>query len=114
MKQKSGPDKAPAEQVLKNILRQIRPAVFGRREDPHCSGGTTRRREHLGALHAASMYYGWSKEFLEAGKRRLAGGPPIALGPAFADGVSSLLRLASPVPSAFWRRPARSTWRPLG
>lgn len=22
---------------------------------------------------AASMYYGWSKEFLEAGKRRLAG-----------------------------------------
>src|SRR5262249_13803215 len=28
------------------------------------------RREGI----AASMYYGWSKEFLEAGKRRLAGG----------------------------------------
>jgi transposase len=27
------------------------------------------RREGI----AASMYYGWSKEFLEAGKRRLAG-----------------------------------------
>jgi transposase len=28
-----------------------------------------RRREGI----AASMYYGWSKEFFEAGKRRLAG-----------------------------------------
>ena len=27
------------------------------------------RREGI----AASMYYGWSKEFLEAGKRRLSG-----------------------------------------
>jgi len=39
MKQKSGPGKAPAEQVLKDIRHVLR----------------------------------WSKEFLEAGKRRLAG-----------------------------------------
>ena len=52
MKQKSGPDKTPAEQVVKEIRRQ-----------ELC------RREGI----AASMYYGWSKEFLEAGKRRLAG-----------------------------------------
>jgi hypothetical protein len=37
MKQKSGPDKAPAEQVPKNIRRQT-PKVFCGREDPHCAG----------------------------------------------------------------------------
>ena len=118
MKQKSVPAKAPAEQVLKDIRRQtrrhysaedkIRIVLEGLRGEENIS--ELCRREGI----AASMYYGWSKEFLEAGKRRLAGGPRIALSPAFADGVSSLLRLASAVPSAFWRRPARSTWRPLG
>ena len=48
-----------------------------RREDPHCPRRTARRDEHRGALPqegiAQSRYYGWSKEFLEAGKRRLAG-----------------------------------------
>ena len=47
------------------------------REDPHCSmacAGKTSiaelcRRERI----AESMYYSWSKEFLEASKRRLAG-----------------------------------------
>jgi transposase len=34
------------------------------------------RREGI----AASMYYGWSKEFLEAGKRRLAGARAATLG----------------------------------
>jgi transposase len=52
-------------------------AVFGGGEDPHRAGRTARRGEYLRALPpegiAASMYYGWSKEFLEAGKRRLAG-----------------------------------------
>ena len=74
MKQKSGPDKAPAEQVLKNIRRQtrrqysaeekIRIVLEGLRGEESIS--ELCRREGI----AASMYYGWSKEFLEAGKRR--------------------------------------------
>jgi transposase len=49
MKQKSGPDKAPAEQVPKNIRRQT-PKVFCGREDPHCAGRAAWWGEHLGAL----------------------------------------------------------------
>src|SRR6202030_236244 len=77
MKQKSGPDKAPAEDVLKDIRRQtrrqysaeekIRIVLEGLRGEENIS--ELCRREGI----AASMYYGWSKEFLEAGKRRLAG-----------------------------------------
>ena len=77
MKQKSGPDKVPAEQVLKDIRRQtrrqysaeekIRIVLEGLRGEENIS--ELCRREGI----AASMYYGWSKEFLEAGKRRLAG-----------------------------------------
>ena len=77
MKQKSGPAKAPAEQVLKDIRRQtrrhysaedkIRIVLEGLRGEENIS--ELCRREGI----AASMYYGWSKEFLEAGKRRLAG-----------------------------------------
>ena len=77
MKRKSGPDKAPAEQVLKDIRRQtrrqysaeekIRIVLEGLRGEENIS--ELCRREGI----AASMYYGWSKEFLEAGKRRLAG-----------------------------------------
>src|SRR5271156_213114 len=75
MKQKSGPGKAPAEQVLKDIRRQtrrhysaeekIRIVLEGLRGEENIS--ELCRREGI----AASMYYGWSKEFLEAGKRRL-------------------------------------------
>lgn len=77
MKQKSGPVKASAEQVLKDIRRQtrrqysaeekIRIVLEGLRGEENIS--ELCRREGI----AASMYYGWSKEFLEAGKRRLAG-----------------------------------------
>jgi transposase len=69
MKQKSGPGKAPAEQVLKDIRRQTRRqySAEGLRGEENIS--ELCRREGI----AASMYYGWSKEFLEAGKRRLAG-----------------------------------------
>jgi transposase len=76
MKQKSGPDKAPAEQVVKDIRRQtrrqysaeekIRIVVEGLRGEENIS---LCRREGI----AASTYWGWSKEFLEAGKRQLAG-----------------------------------------
>ena len=52
-------------------------AVFGRGEDPYRSVGPAGessiaelcRREGI----AEGLYYSWSKEFLEAGKRRLAG-----------------------------------------
>jgi hypothetical protein len=52
-------------------------AIFGRGEDPYSAGGIRGehgiaelcRREGI----AESLYYNWSKEFLEAGKRRLAG-----------------------------------------
>ncbi len=77
MKQKSVPGKVPAEQVLKDIRRQtrrhysaeekIRIVLEGLRGEENIS--ELCRREGI----AASMYYGWSKEFLEAGKRRLAG-----------------------------------------
>src|SRR5271155_1935684 len=77
MKQKSGPGKAPAEQVLKDIRRQtrrqysaeekIRIVLEGLRGEENIS--ELCRREGI----AAAMYYGWSKEFREAGKRRLAG-----------------------------------------
>jgi transposase len=80
MKQKSGPDKAPAEQVLKDIRRKtrrqysaeekIRIVLEGLRGEENIS--ELCRREGI----AASMYYGWSKEFLEAGKRRLRSGEP--------------------------------------
>ena len=44
MKQKSGPEKAPAEQVVKDIRRQYSA------EDPHRAGRPARGRKHLGAL----------------------------------------------------------------
>ena len=76
MKQKSGPDKAPAEQVLKNIRRQTRRQYSAEEKIRIVLEGL--RGEDISELCrregiAASMYYGWSKEFLEAGKRRLAG-----------------------------------------
>ena len=80
MKQKSGPGKAPAEQVLKDIRRQtrrqysaeekIRIVLEGLRGEENIS--ELCRREGI----AEGLYYSWSKEFLEAGKRRLAAIPP--------------------------------------
>ena len=77
MRRKSEPDKAPAEQVIKDIRRatrrhfsaedKIRIVLEGLRGED--SIAELCRREGI----ASSQYYGWSKEFLEAGKRRLAG-----------------------------------------
>ena len=77
MRQKSGPEKQPAEQVVKDIRRatrrqfsaeeKIRIVLEGLRGED--SIAELCRREGI----ASSMYYGWSKEFLEAGKKRLAG-----------------------------------------
>jgi transposase-like protein len=77
MRQKSGPRKQPAEDAIKDIRRatrrhfsaeeKIRVVLEGLRGEE--SIAELCRREGI----ATSMYYGWSKEFLEAGKKRLAG-----------------------------------------
>ena len=95
MRQKSGPEKQPAEQVVKNIRRatrrqfsaeeKIRIVLEGLRGED--SIAELCRREGI----ASSMYYGWSKEFLEAGKKRLAGDTARA---ATSDEVKDLRRQA--------------------
>ena len=77
MRQKSGPVKEPATQVLKTIRRatrrhfsaedKIRIVLEGLRGED--SIAELCRREGI----VQNLYYRWSKEFLEAGKRRLAG-----------------------------------------
>ena len=69
--------KAPAERVVRDIRRRtrkqhtaeekIRVVLEGLRGED--SIAALCRREGI----AESLYYAWSKEFLEAGKRRLAG-----------------------------------------
>ena len=77
MRQKSGKLKEPAEKVVKNIRRATRKRHFSeekirivleglRGED---SIAELCRREGINQ----NLYYRWSKEFLEAGKKRLAG-----------------------------------------
>ena len=77
MKQKTGPQKPAAEQVIKDIRRatrkhhsaedKIRIVLEGLRGEE--SIAALCRREGI----SESLYYSWSKEFLEAGKKRLAG-----------------------------------------
>jgi len=77
MSQKSGAGKLSSERVVKDIRRatrkqysaeeKIRIVLDGLRGEH--SIAELCRREGI----AESMYYTWSKEFLEAGKRRLAG-----------------------------------------
>ena len=77
MRQKSGKLKEPAERVVKDIRRatrrqfsaeeKIRIVLDGLRGED--SIAELCRREGI----AQSLYYSWSKEFLEAGKKRLAG-----------------------------------------
>ena len=85
--------KAPAERVLKDIRRatrrhfsaedKIRIVLDGLRGED--SIAELCRREGI----AQSLYYVWSKEFLEAGKRRLAGDTARA---ATSDEVKDLRR----------------------
>ena len=78
MRQKSGPsDPSSAERLVKDIRRvtrrqfsaeeKIRIVLDGLRGE--ATVAELCRREGI----AESLYYSWSKEFLEAGKRRLAG-----------------------------------------
>jgi len=77
MRQKSGTGKAPAEQVIKDIRRATR-KQYGAEERIRIVLEGLRGEESIAALCrregiAESLYYNWSKEFLEAGKKRLAG-----------------------------------------
>ncbi len=77
MRQKSGPPKETSDQVVKDIRRatrkrcsaeeKIRIVLDGLRGED--SIAELCRREGI----AQSLYYSWSKDFLEAGKKRLAG-----------------------------------------
>ena len=77
MSQKSSLTTSPSERLVRDIRRvtrkqysaedKIRIVLDGLRGD--ASIAELCRREGI----AESMYYAWSKEFLEAGKRRLAG-----------------------------------------
>ena len=90
------PAKKPAEQVVKDIRRatrrhfsaedKIRIVLDGLRGDD--SIAELCRKEGI----AQSLYYVWSKEFMEAGKRRLAGDTARA---ATSDEVKDLRREAS-------------------
>ena len=77
MRQKSGTGKAPAEQVIKDIRRATRKQYSAEEKICIVLEGL-RGEESIAALCrregiAESLYYTWSKEFLEAGKKRLAG-----------------------------------------
>ena len=90
------PAKRPAEQVVKDIRRatrrhfsaedKIRIVLEGLRGED--SIAELCRKEGI----AQSLYYVWSKEFMEAGKRRLAGDTARA---ATSDEVKDLRREAS-------------------
>jgi len=96
MRQKSGPARVPAEQVLRDIRRatrrhfsaedKIRIVLEGLRGED--SIAELCRREGINQ----NLYYRWSKEFLEAGKKRLAGDTVRA---ATSDEVRDLRREAS-------------------
>src|SRR3954464_9283223 len=95
MRQKPEPVKAPAERIVQDIRRatrrhfsaeeKIRVVLEGLRGE--YSIAELCRREGI----AESLYYSWSKEFLEAGKRRLAGDTARA---ATSDEVKDLRREA--------------------
>ena len=96
MSPKSSSAKKPAEQVVKDIRRatrrhfsaedKIRIVLDGLRGED--SIAELCRKEGI----AQSLYYTWSKEFMEAGKRRLAGDTVRA---ASTDEVKDLRREAS-------------------
>ena len=95
MSQKSGSVKVPAERIVQSIRRatrkrysaeeKIRIVLEGLRGE--ASIAELCRREGM----AQNLYYRWSKDFLEAGKKRLAGDTTRQ---ATSDEVSELRREA--------------------
>ncbi len=77
MRQRSGPQRETVEKVVKDIRRKTR-RQFGSEEKIRIVLEGLRGEESIAELCrregiATSLYYSWSKEFLEAGKKRLAG-----------------------------------------
>jgi transposase len=77
MRQRSGTSKPPAEKVVKDIRRRRASSIRPRRRSASCWKACAARRASPSCAGAKgspqSLYYSWSKEFLEAGKKRLAG-----------------------------------------
>ena len=77
MRQKPGTPKPSAEKVVKDIRRRTRKQHSAEEKIRIVLEGL-RGEESIAELCrrdgiATSLYYSWSKEFLEAGKKRLAG-----------------------------------------
>ena len=77
MRQKTEVRKPSSEKVIKDIRRVTR-KQYGAEEKIRIVLDGLRGEESIAALCrsegiAESLYYNWSKEFLEAGKKRLAG-----------------------------------------
>jgi transposase len=77
MKQKPGTSKDAADRLVKGIRRKTR-KHYSSEEKIRIVLAGLRGEESIAALCrregiAESLYYNWSKEFLEAGKSRLAG-----------------------------------------
>jgi transposase len=96
MKPTSGPAKAPAEAALKDIRRATR-RQFSAEEKIRVVLEGLRGEDSIAELCrrggvASSVYYSWSKDFLDAGKRRPAGDTARQ---ATSDEVKELRREAS-------------------
>jgi transposase len=96
MGQKSGPTKEPAERLVKEIRRATR-RQFSAEEKIRIVLSGLRGEDSIAELCRRegimqNLYYRWSKEFLEAGKKRLAGDTARA---ATSDEVKELRREAS-------------------
>ena len=77
MRLKSGQSKAAADKVVKGMRRKTR-KHYSAEEKIRVVLAGLRGEESIASLCrqegiSESLYYSWSKEFLEAGKRRLAG-----------------------------------------
>ena len=95
-RQKSGPVKEPAEKVMKDIRRMTR-RKFSAEEKIRIVLEGLRGEKSIAELcrHEGivqNLYYRWSKDFLEAGKKRLAGDTARA---ATSDEVKDLRREGS-------------------
>ena len=96
MGQKSGPVKEPADRVVKEIRRATRRQLSAEEKVRIVLSGL-RGQDSIAELCrregiAQNLYYRWSKDFLEAGKKRLAGDTARA---ATSDEVKDLRREAT-------------------
>jgi transposase len=113
MRQRTRPLKDPAEKVVQDIRRatrkhysaeeKIRIVLEGLRGED--SIAELCRREGI----AQNLYYRWSKDFLEAGKKRLAGDTARA---ATSDDVNDLRREAMALKEVVAEDPQCPWWEP--